>query len=451
MANDIQLNEFKLKDPVTSLPDGLREPLQKPPGFFRSLRDPRDLWLEESLPASMYQWMTGNTKKKQAEEALKFLKNYSHLKNTQAYNNAKRIYDRFGYLLDEGGDFSFKEFGNLVKKHPGLVGAELANAIIADPWLLAVPFFGVPRFGRGIVNLIRKAFPAKLKPQIFKGVALQPATPDLAMGALGTLSLPLLFSVNYQLSEDLKFSGKRTTAETTIGATAGLLIGGLLKSTSMMLSPRSFYDPNAILNKITQVTKASDYTGDVHAFEKILNNLEDDFRSRKLVTLQEADPEFNIKHEFLYLGDPPKTIIAYAKKHYRNKKQRLSKVHRFYVNEYRGHLLQKFPHLDPNESVWRMKVPDAADKHQRQLTFLKSNEWLFKTSIDDLDDPATRLMIKHAYNEHLDAFEDLNTLIRPGLQSAETLAQNSVYKVVRPYLAVGGVVGAAQFLTADDE
>ena len=98
-----------------------------------------------------------------------------------------------------------------------------------------------------------------------------------------------------------------------------------------------------------------------------------------------------------------------------------------------------------------MKVPDAADRHQKQLSFLKYNEWLYKTSIDDLDDPATRLMIKHAYNEHLDAFEDLNTLIRPGLQSAETLAQNSVYKIVRPYLAVGGVVGAAQFLTADDE
>ena len=45
MANDIQLNEFKLRDPVTSLPDGLQEPLQKPPGFFRSLRSPLDLWL----------------------------------------------------------------------------------------------------------------------------------------------------------------------------------------------------------------------------------------------------------------------------------------------------------------------------------------------------------------------------------------------------------------------
>ena len=63
MANDFQLNEFKLKDPITSLPDGLNDPVQQPPGFFRSLKNPLDLWLEESLPASMYQWMTGNTKR----------------------------------------------------------------------------------------------------------------------------------------------------------------------------------------------------------------------------------------------------------------------------------------------------------------------------------------------------------------------------------------------------
>ena len=156
MANDIQFNEVNLKDPVTSLPDGLNEPLQRPPGFFRSLRDPRDLWLEESLPASMYQWMTGNTKKKQAQEALNFIRKYPHLRNTNAYQEAQRKLKRFGYLLDEGGDFSFKEFGNLVKQHPGLIGAELLNAIIADPWLLAFPFIGVPRFGRGIVNVIRK-------------------------------------------------------------------------------------------------------------------------------------------------------------------------------------------------------------------------------------------------------------------------------------------------------
>ena len=31
MANDIQFNEVNLKDPVTSLPDGLNEPLQRQP------------------------------------------------------------------------------------------------------------------------------------------------------------------------------------------------------------------------------------------------------------------------------------------------------------------------------------------------------------------------------------------------------------------------------------
>ena len=142
MANDFGLNDPRLRDPIRQIPDGLRDPVQdKVPGFFQSIRNPVDLMLEESLPASLYQWITGNTKKKQAQEALDFLKKYPDLKGTSAYQNAERILNRFGYLLDEGGDFSFKEFGNLIKKHPGLVGAELANAIVADPWLLAIPCF----------------------------------------------------------------------------------------------------------------------------------------------------------------------------------------------------------------------------------------------------------------------------------------------------------------------
>ena len=435
MANDIQFNEVNLKDPVTSLPDGLKEPLQRPPGFFRSLRDPRDLWLEESLPASMYQWMTGNTKKKQAQEALNFIRKYPHLRNTNAYQEAQRKLKRFGYLLDEGGDFSFKEFGNLVKQHPGLIGAELLNAIIADPWLLAFPFIGVPRFGRGIVNVIRKAFPGKLKPAIFPGVKLQPATPDLAMGALGTLSLPLLFSVNYQLSEDLKFTGKRTTAETTIGATAGLLFGGLLKSTSMILSPRTFYNPNAILEKAMTITKPQDWVGDVHAFEKILNNLEEDWRSTGKVVLQKANPKFNIKEEALILSDPPQQIIKQATNHYKNKKLRV-------LNTYRKL---------GGASIWRKPITAFDPSEQKQAMWVKANRWLLETPVDNLDEAGKRLMVQRAYMEHLDDFEALNRNIRPGLQNAETLAQNSVYKTVRPYIAAGSIVGAAQFLTSDDE
>ena len=51
--NDFHLEEFKLKDPIKGLSDGLKEPVQdKTPGFFQSLRNPIDLIREESLPAS---------------------------------------------------------------------------------------------------------------------------------------------------------------------------------------------------------------------------------------------------------------------------------------------------------------------------------------------------------------------------------------------------------------
>ena len=56
--NDFHLEEFKLKDPVKGLSDGVKDPLQqeiqdKTPGFFQSLRNPIDLIREESLPASL--------------------------------------------------------------------------------------------------------------------------------------------------------------------------------------------------------------------------------------------------------------------------------------------------------------------------------------------------------------------------------------------------------------
>ena len=156
MAHDLNVNEFKLKDPVRSIPDGLREPVtDSTPGFFQSLRNPRDLWLEESLPASLYQWMTGNTKKKQAQEALEYIRNNPNLKGTPIYQEAERKLQRFGYLLDEGPmHVDLKEVGNMIKKNPKLFGAELVNMLMADPWLLFMPL-GWHRLGRGVVNAIR--------------------------------------------------------------------------------------------------------------------------------------------------------------------------------------------------------------------------------------------------------------------------------------------------------
>ena len=144
MANGFKLDDVNLKDPVVDIRDPLRDPLQsniqKPPGFFSSLRNPMELIFEESLPASLYQWITGNTKKRQAQDALRFLQRNPNLRGSGQYQEAERIYKKFGYLLEEGDQqFEFSEVVKLAKKHPGIMGAELVNMIVADPYLLAIP------------------------------------------------------------------------------------------------------------------------------------------------------------------------------------------------------------------------------------------------------------------------------------------------------------------------
>ena len=220
MANGIPLNDPRLKDPIRNVPDGLNDPLQaKVPGFLESLRNPIDLIREESLPASLYQWLTGNTKKKQAQEALDYIRNNPNLAETRIYKEAERKLNRFGYLLEDGPmNIDIKEVGNMVKQNPKLFGAELVNMIVADPWLLFMPL-GWGRLGRGVVNAIKLKRGKNLE---YKRIKSKIAS-DLKVGATATLATPLVFSSTFQLGEDANLDPKRTTIETTIGATAGAL------------------------------------------------------------------------------------------------------------------------------------------------------------------------------------------------------------------------------------
>ena len=224
MANDFNLNEFKLKDPVRSIPDGLQEPVKDAtPGFFSSIRNPYHLWLEESLPASIYQWMTGNTKKKQAQEALEWIRNNPGQKESKIYKTAERKLQRFGYLLDDGPmTIDLKEVGNMIKANPKMFGAELVNMIMADPWLMVMPL-GWHRLGRSVVNSIRLK---RAKNLSMTTVAAKKADnmADLKVGAMATLAVPFVFSSSWQLGEDATLDPKRTVVETTLGATAGAVI-----------------------------------------------------------------------------------------------------------------------------------------------------------------------------------------------------------------------------------
>ena len=256
MANDFNVNEFKLKDPVRSIPDGLKEPVKdSTPGFFQSLRNPYHLWLEESLPASLYQWMTGNTKKKQAQEALNYIRNNPQQQGSKIYQEAERKLQRFGYLLDDGPmSIDFKEVGNMIKANPKLFGAELVNMIMADPWLLFMPL-GWHRLGRGVVNGIRLK---RAKNLSMTTVAAKKADnmADIKVGAMATLGIPFAFSTAWQLGEDATLDPKRTTIETTLGATAGALIsvgfagtGALAQRLTQVPKNRVLQIQNQVLNK----------------------------------------------------------------------------------------------------------------------------------------------------------------------------------------------------------
>ena len=218
--NDFHLEEFKLKDPIRGVQDGLKEPVQdKTPGFFQSLRNPIDLIREESLPASLYQWITGNTKKKQAQEALDYIRNNPDQAGSKIFKEAERKLNRFGYLLEEGPmNIDIKEVGNMIKQNPKVFGAELVNMILADPYLLFMPL-GWGRLGRGVVNSIRLKRGKNLQ---YKRIKANIAS-DLKVGASATLLTPLVFSTAFQLGEQAQLDPKRTTVETTIGATAGAL------------------------------------------------------------------------------------------------------------------------------------------------------------------------------------------------------------------------------------
>ena len=260
MANDFGLNDPRLRDPIRQIPDGLRDPVQdKVPGFFQSIRNPVDLMLEESLPASLYQWVTGNTKKKQAQEALEFIRNNPRLQGSKIYQEAERKLQRFGYLLDDGPlTFDFKEFTNMAKANPGLFGAELVNMIMADPYLLFMPL-SWHKLGRGIVNSIRfkygKNFKiVKDKESISRlGELKRRARQDVKVGAIATLGLPLVFSTTWQLGEKAELDPKRTAVETTIGATAGAVFSVGFAGMQAMLA-RTTGMPKAVIERIGNQT-----------------------------------------------------------------------------------------------------------------------------------------------------------------------------------------------------
>ena len=108
--------------------------VEQAPGFFETLRNPLDLWTWESLPVAAYQWLSGNTKQKQATESAKWLKDnqyYNNINDTEEYQYHEKVMRLYGHTLDET-PFSMSALKQALKSIPGMFGGELFNALVIN-------------------------------------------------------------------------------------------------------------------------------------------------------------------------------------------------------------------------------------------------------------------------------------------------------------------------------
>ena len=229
------------------------------PGFFDTLRNPLDLMYEESLVRQAYNIATGDTQKVQAQRALDYMMNNPDSINTDEFQNAQRIYDRFGYLLQEQPDFSFEALGQAISANPGQMAGELVNAFMADPYLIFTPYW----LG---ANALAKFYQAnKVTGKILS------AAPRLSKGAaVGTIAVPeaAAYSLIMQKGEeDAPIDPQRLKVETTLGGAMGLTFGTVFAG-SVNKMGMDLGDPN--FNKVRlERLNARAVAGDAEAIKEL--------------------------------------------------------------------------------------------------------------------------------------------------------------------------------------
>jgi hypothetical protein len=193
---------------------------EEAPGYLDTLRNPLDLWRYESLPVAAYQIFTDNTKQKQAQEAVSWLANNSDKKDTEEYDQYKKIERLYGYTLDET-PFNASVLKEALQANPGMFLGEMTNALVADPYLL-FPLFWEGWIAKGVQATKTAQKVAKVAPRTVSGTAR------------GIASVPAMsaYSSIQQLSEDGTMEMNRLATEVGLGGSAAFGMGALFAGTN---------------------------------------------------------------------------------------------------------------------------------------------------------------------------------------------------------------------------
>jgi hypothetical protein len=468
MANDFNLNEFKLKDPVNNIQDGLQEPVKdSTPGFFQSIKNPIDLWREESLPASIYQWISGNTKKKQAQEALDYIRSNPEQEGSKIYKEAERHLNRFGYLLEDGPmNIDMKEIKNVITANPKLFGAEMINMMMADPYLLFMPM-GWGRLGRGVVNGLRLKFGKQMS---LAKIPRRKASimSDLKVGAFATLATPFVFSGAWQLGEDATLDPKRLAVETTLGATAGAVFsvgfagmgamaqrltkfpknrvaeiqGEVLKKYNInpekLLEPNEQGIPRSINEFLNEIKKEVDDTFVKEPIPRKLNIIYEDIKSPQAMAFFRRS-----KDGGTVFMDTKRIEEAYVQKAWT--KPRIDGVDPLPENQFKSPKeFQDFIYYHELSHWQNSRLPnEPLGVYESRMNTLA----LDTANKAKLDAKVTQDILNSEYK--FDVIKaDMTAALREIMENGRDMSISTLFKGAA---SVGAVFGTAQFLTAEDD
>ena len=267
------------------------------PGFFSSLKNPRELTSYNSLPVAFAQYLnekgfttfagtpfkfaTGGgkdpnipeeyqdyyyqtqSKSKNAQESLDWLQSNPSIKEGKLYDYHKDMYDRYGYALEPEEGFDFAKVVETAKSNFPAFGAELVNAVVADPYLMSPWMWGGWAANAGKATAL--------------GTKAMAYAPKITQGSLmGVGSLPTLtaYSTIQQLSETGELDIDRIEGEVKLGGIFAFGLGTIGAGTSTRSSRILGLNHNDLVIRNKRAIDKLAETGDPYAQRVIKDSAE---------------------------------------------------------------------------------------------------------------------------------------------------------------------------------
>lgn len=104
-------------------------------GFFSNLKNPFYLWMKESLPANVVSYLSNKKglDAKARQSLMEEQQDAAILKNPNAYSPQFILAAKERQAQRDAKKFSFSQMVKSAQEDPGRFGADLVNALVADP------------------------------------------------------------------------------------------------------------------------------------------------------------------------------------------------------------------------------------------------------------------------------------------------------------------------------